>query len=178
MVLHLANKNFVVHFDDDDLYAPQYIEWVVNNMVKRDLGVLTLSSWYNCNLHDGTFPDLSLSEDYMFMCRLQANLGREKVGLLRDRLGMCMRTRFKKSCRDMYKRTEFKKSRRDMYKCTRFNKCRRDIYKGAKFKKFRHALYKRTRFKKSRRDMYKPTKLKRSRRYMDKCTKFKKCRNM
>ena len=140
MGLHLANGNFVVHFDDDDLYAPQYIEWVVNNMVKRDLRVLTLSSWYNCNLHDGTFPDLSLSEDYMFMCRLQANLGREKVGLFRDRLGMCMRTRFKKSCRDMYKRTRFKK-------------CRRDMYKSTKFKKFHHAVYKRTRFKKSRRNM-------------------------
>merc|ERR1712107_601093 len=36
------------------------------------------------------FPDVSLSEDYIFIVKLQNTLGRERVGLLRDKWGICL----------------------------------------------------------------------------------------
>lgn len=50
MTLHLASGEFVVNFDDDDFYAPNYISRIVGRMQKQNLTALTLSSWYNYHL--------------------------------------------------------------------------------------------------------------------------------
>lgn len=47
MTLHLASGEFIVNFDDDDIYAPTYITKMVTEMCARRLQGLTLSSWYN-----------------------------------------------------------------------------------------------------------------------------------
>jgi len=47
MTLHLATGEFIVNFDDDDIYAPTYISKMVREMQSRNLDALTLSSWYN-----------------------------------------------------------------------------------------------------------------------------------
>merc|ERR1712060_281178 len=47
MTLHIASGEFVVNFDDDDLYAPQYVQKIVGEMQAKDLVGVTLSSWYN-----------------------------------------------------------------------------------------------------------------------------------
>lgn len=47
MTLHLASGEFIVNFDDDDFYAPNYVSRIVATMQKRSLTALTLSSWYN-----------------------------------------------------------------------------------------------------------------------------------
>lgn len=46
MCVHLATGEFIANFDDDDLYAPNYISTMIEAMRKhRSFGV-TLSSWY------------------------------------------------------------------------------------------------------------------------------------
>ena len=47
MTLHLASGEYIVNFDDDDLYAPGYVPRVVQLMRGRNLVGLTLSAWYN-----------------------------------------------------------------------------------------------------------------------------------
>jgi len=47
MTLHLASGEFIVNFDDDDMYAPDYISKIIGTMQKRNLVALTFSSWYN-----------------------------------------------------------------------------------------------------------------------------------
>merc|ERR1712066_133879 len=39
---------------------------------------------------ENVFPDVSLSEDYIFMVRLQKSLGHSRVGTLRDDRGICL----------------------------------------------------------------------------------------
>jgi hypothetical protein len=53
MTLHLASGEFIVNFDDDDIYAPSYISKMVGEMKARNLVGLTLSSWYNYLVQDG-----------------------------------------------------------------------------------------------------------------------------
>jgi len=131
MGLHMATGTYVVHFDDDDLYSPIYLDTMIKRMMSQGLAALTLSAWYDCDVVRGAlkyvdplgesptediekaaahivygygfsyaflrapalenvFPDVSLSEDYIFMVRLQKNLGFNKVGLLRDERGICL----------------------------------------------------------------------------------------
>jgi len=52
--VHLASGSYIVHFDDDDLYAPGYITKMVSTLRERDLAALTLSAWYNCELGSGS----------------------------------------------------------------------------------------------------------------------------
>jgi hypothetical protein len=47
MTLHLASGSTVVNFDDDDIYAANYVSSMVNEMSARGLAALTLSSWFN-----------------------------------------------------------------------------------------------------------------------------------
>jgi hypothetical protein len=47
MTLHLASGSVVVNFDDDDIYADNYITEMVSEMNARGLVALTLSTWYN-----------------------------------------------------------------------------------------------------------------------------------
>lgn len=47
MTLHLASGALIVNFDDDDIYASSYAQEMVEEMDKRGLVALTLSSWYN-----------------------------------------------------------------------------------------------------------------------------------
>ncbi|CAE8694607.1 unnamed protein product, partial [Polarella glacialis] len=53
MTLHLASSEFIVNFDDDDIYAPTYISKMVGELKARNLEGLTLCSWYNYFVHDG-----------------------------------------------------------------------------------------------------------------------------
>mmetsp|Transcript_110471 Transcript_110471/g.323162 ORF Transcript_110471/g.323162 Transcript_110471/m.323162 type:complete len:554 (-) Transcript_110471:274-1935(-) len=55
MGVHLASGKYVVQFDDDDLYAPSYISKMIKHMESNNLAALTLGTWYNCELHKGTF---------------------------------------------------------------------------------------------------------------------------
>lgn len=47
MTLHLASGKYVVNFDDDDLYAANYVSTMVGEMQANNLEAMTLSSWYN-----------------------------------------------------------------------------------------------------------------------------------
>jgi len=59
MTLHLASGEFVVNFDDDDLYAPSYVQTMINEMQSKQLQAITLSAWYNYYSGKGvcTFSD-------------------------------------------------------------------------------------------------------------------------
>jgi glycosyltransferase involved in cell wall biosynthesis len=47
MTLHLASGEFVVNFDDDDIYCATYVQRMVSEIKNRGLVGITLSSWYN-----------------------------------------------------------------------------------------------------------------------------------
>ena len=47
MTLHLASGEYIVNFDDDDLYAPGYVPRVIQLISSQNLVGLTLSAWYN-----------------------------------------------------------------------------------------------------------------------------------
>jgi len=47
MTLHLASGEFVVNFDDDDIYSAGYMQTMVGELQTRGLVALTLSSWFN-----------------------------------------------------------------------------------------------------------------------------------
>ena len=59
MTLHMATGEFIVNFDDDDLYAPGYVEKMVGLMQRERLVGVTLSAWYNYYTGKGvcTFSD-------------------------------------------------------------------------------------------------------------------------
>ena len=43
----LASGQYIVNFDDDDLYADRYVEHMVTQMQRRNLVAMTLSGWHN-----------------------------------------------------------------------------------------------------------------------------------
>merc|ERR1712176_850861 len=47
MTLHLASGSVVCNFDDDDIYAANYVQKMVGEMQAKGLSAITLSSWYN-----------------------------------------------------------------------------------------------------------------------------------
>ena len=47
LTILLASGEYCVNFDDDDLYADNYVERMVTEMKKRFLVALTLSGWHN-----------------------------------------------------------------------------------------------------------------------------------
>ena len=47
LTILLATGQYIVNFDDDDLYADRYVERMVTAMQRRNLVALTLSSWHN-----------------------------------------------------------------------------------------------------------------------------------
>eukprot|EP00928_Gymnodinium_smaydae_P061814 TRINITY_DN45801_c0_g1_i1.p1 TRINITY_DN45801_c0_g1~~TRINITY_DN45801_c0_g1_i1.p1 ORF type:complete len:485 (+),score=74.21 TRINITY_DN45801_c0_g1_i1:96-1550(+) len=53
MTLHLASGEYVVNFDDDDVYAHTYVTKMVDEMRRRGLVGVTLSTWYNYFEHNG-----------------------------------------------------------------------------------------------------------------------------
>jgi hypothetical protein len=55
MTLHLASGEYIVNFDDDDIYAPTYISRMVGEMQEQNLAALTLSAWHNYFMY-GSFP--------------------------------------------------------------------------------------------------------------------------
>jgi len=59
MTLHVASGEFIVNFDDDDLYAKNYVQTIVGHMQKTGLIGTTLSAWYNYYTGKGvcTFSD-------------------------------------------------------------------------------------------------------------------------
>jgi glycosyltransferase involved in cell wall biosynthesis len=53
MTLHLASGEFIVNFDDDDVYAASYVQRMVGEMRARGLVGITLSAWYNYFVSSG-----------------------------------------------------------------------------------------------------------------------------
>merc|ERR1712232_1471399 len=53
MTLHLASGEFIVNFDDDDVYAASYVQRMVGEMKNRGLVGITLSAWYNYFVSEG-----------------------------------------------------------------------------------------------------------------------------
>jgi hypothetical protein len=47
MALHMASGQYVANFDDDDIYAANYLSTMVGEMQAKGLAALTLSGWYN-----------------------------------------------------------------------------------------------------------------------------------
>ena len=47
MTILRASGQYIVNFDDDDLYADRYVERMVHEMKERNLVALTLSGWHN-----------------------------------------------------------------------------------------------------------------------------------
>mmetsp|Transcript_67417 Transcript_67417/g.188111 ORF Transcript_67417/g.188111 Transcript_67417/m.188111 type:complete len:265 (-) Transcript_67417:42-836(-) len=47
MTLHMASGEYIVNFDDDDLYAGCYVPTIVGEMDAKGLTAVTLSAWYN-----------------------------------------------------------------------------------------------------------------------------------
>lgn len=61
ITLHIASGEFIVNFDDDDLYAASYVKRIVDTMQAQQLIGVTLSAWYNYYIGQGivTFSDPS-----------------------------------------------------------------------------------------------------------------------
>jgi len=53
MTSHLASGQFIVNFDDDDIYAANYVSKTVGELQNRGLAALTFSSWYNYFVPNG-----------------------------------------------------------------------------------------------------------------------------
>lgn len=66
MTLHLASGEFIVNFDDDDLYAPCYASTMVGEMRSKSLQGVTLSAWYNFYTTTGlcTYSDPSSWDEW------------------------------------------------------------------------------------------------------------------
>ena len=47
LTILLASGQYIVNFDDDDLYADRYVERMLTAMQQRNLVALTLSGWHN-----------------------------------------------------------------------------------------------------------------------------------
>lgn len=59
IALHLASGEFIVNFDDDDLYAPIYIDVMLRELKTRELKALTLSTWHNFHVDLDFLPGAS-----------------------------------------------------------------------------------------------------------------------
>ena len=53
LAILLATGDVIVHFDDDDVYGPRYVEHMVSELRRRQLAALTLSAWYDFDLRLG-----------------------------------------------------------------------------------------------------------------------------
>jgi len=53
MCTHLASGKFIANFDDDDLYAPEYLSTMLQSMEQQMLDAITLSGWYVVDVHTG-----------------------------------------------------------------------------------------------------------------------------
>eukprot|EP00929_Paragymnodinium_shiwhaense_P011914 TRINITY_DN11830_c0_g2_i1.p1 TRINITY_DN11830_c0_g2~~TRINITY_DN11830_c0_g2_i1.p1 ORF type:complete len:501 (+),score=87.34 TRINITY_DN11830_c0_g2_i1:53-1504(+) len=66
MTTHLASGQYIINFDDDDIYAPCYATKIVGEMRQRGLIGLTLSAWYNYYASTGligfTDPEVAWEE--------------------------------------------------------------------------------------------------------------------
>ena len=47
LTILLASGQYIVNFDDDDLYGDRYVQRLVDEMKQRNLVALTLSGWHN-----------------------------------------------------------------------------------------------------------------------------------
>jgi len=66
MTLHLASGEYIVNFDDDDLYAACYAETMAVEMRQKGLCAVKLSSWYNFYVGTGecTYSDPSSWDEW------------------------------------------------------------------------------------------------------------------
>jgi len=47
MTMHLASGSYIANFDDDDIYAANYLSKMVGEIQAKGVSAITLSSWYN-----------------------------------------------------------------------------------------------------------------------------------
>ncbi|CAJ1390542.1 unnamed protein product [Effrenium voratum] len=73
----LASGQYCVNFDDDDFYAEGYCEAMVSELVRRNLGALTFSAWYNYFEDRGT---CGYSDPAAWDCEDQAELEGDLYG--------------------------------------------------------------------------------------------------
>uniref|UniRef100_A0A7S4QIW7 Glycosyltransferase 2-like domain-containing protein n=1 Tax=Alexandrium monilatum TaxID=311494 RepID=A0A7S4QIW7_9DINO len=52
---HLASGTYMANFDDDDMYAPSYLEVMVNSLLEQKSEAITLSTYYVFDVRSGTF---------------------------------------------------------------------------------------------------------------------------
>lgn len=65
-LIERAVGDVIVHFDDDDFYAPHYVSTMVRLLQEYDF--VTLSAWYNRDVRTGDFYywDTTAHSDYLF----------------------------------------------------------------------------------------------------------------
>ncbi len=65
-LIERAKGQIIVHFDDDDYYAPNYVSTMVE--LVKDYDFVTLSAWFNRDVNTGDFYywDTMASSDYHF----------------------------------------------------------------------------------------------------------------
>ena len=84
LAILLATGDVIVHFDDDDVYGPRYVEQMVSELRRRQLVALTLSAWYDFDLRLGlcgfVAPEELHEVDLLpIRSRRMRELGREAV---------------------------------------------------------------------------------------------------
>ena len=55
ILIHLANGEIIAQFDDDDYYAPSYLETMYTELQQRELDFITLSRWFAYAVQNNTF---------------------------------------------------------------------------------------------------------------------------
>lgn len=65
-----AKGDIIVHFDDDDYYAPHYITTLLRKMQQLDADLINLRGWYLLDLRSHFFGywDLTLKEGWHYRC--------------------------------------------------------------------------------------------------------------
>eukprot|EP00971_Amphidinium_carterae_P334941 6470506-Amphidinium_carterae.2 len=53
--VHVARGQYILHFDDDDLYAPSYISTMMSALTELDAHAVKLASWWMVDLTRGVF---------------------------------------------------------------------------------------------------------------------------
>ncbi|CAK9030507.1 Uncharacterized protein SCF082_LOCUS19234, partial [Durusdinium trenchii] len=108
MTLHLASGEYIVNFDDDDLYAPGYVPRVIQLISSQNLDPESWEEWaddqqdldeilygYGFSYsHKRTpslrfwYPNVGFAEDAPFFLKLRDMFGKDKVQLYKDGVGL------------------------------------------------------------------------------------------
>jgi len=55
IAMHCADGDYIASFDDDDIYAPTYLETMITELVNQKAHFITLSTWYFFEVKTGLF---------------------------------------------------------------------------------------------------------------------------